>query len=344
MQFGSVQSQPALVLGFVLLCVLCAGGVRAEILPLPKPGDSVVGSVYQVKTTYGETAPMLARIHGVGYHELLWANPDVHSWMPGEGAQILIPRQYVLPGKIREGIVLNIAEFRLYYYEQSEDGRAQVRSYPVSIGRIDWLTPLGKTQVVDRLENPTWYPPASVRLEHEARGDKLSKIVGPGPDNPLGKYALMLETPGYFIHGTNREEGIGMRVTHGCIRLRSRDIAELIFRISIGTPVEIVSIPIKVGLLDGVVYMEAHEKPLEEFPVRVGEPMLTEVDLAAPLAAMEAQLPPGDYVIYWEQVMEVVRLKRGVPVVVGWNREIGEPPTGRPELQWRVEPPESSET
>ena len=314
-------------------------GVHGEILELPGEENSVVGTMYQITTAYGETTPMLAQAHEIGYHELLWANPGVHSWMPGEGVHMHIPRQYILPGNIREGIVLNIAELRLYFYEWPEKGKAQVRSYPISIGRIDWATPLGQTKVIDRLENPNWYPPASVRLEHLQRGDELPRIVGPGPDNPLGRYALMLDAPGYFIHGTNREEGIGMRVTHGCIRMRSRDIAELIFKVDVGTPVHIVSMPIKVGLMDGVVYLEVHAKPLEEFPVAVAEPVMSEADIMAPLAALQEQLPVGDYVIYWDQVMEVVRRKRGVPEAIGWSQAMAPAPPDRPELLWRVEPP-----
>ena len=317
--------------------------VRGEILELPKEGNSVVGAMYQITTAYGETTPVLAQAHEVGYHELLWANPNVHSWMPGEGAQLRIPRQYILPGDAREGIVLNIAELRLYFYDQPEDGPAQVRSYPVSIGRIDWVTPLGQTKIVDRLENPNWYPPASVRLEHQQRGDELPRIVGPGPDNPLGQYALMLETPGYFIHGTNREEGIGMRVTHGCIRMRSQDILELIYKVNVGTPVQILSMPIKVGILDGVVYLEVHTKPLEEFPVAVAEPVMSEADISAPLAALEEQLPAGDYVIYWDRVMEVARRKHGVPEAIGWSQTVSPAPPDQPELLWRVEAPPAPE-
>ena len=310
----------------------------AEVAELPAAGDSVVGAVYETTARYGETTPMLAGKNQVGFHELLWANPAVHSWMPGEGTRLRIPRQYILPGARREGIVLNLAEMRLYFYEPAADAAApgRVRTYPVSIGRLDWVTPLGLTRVVDRLENPTWYPPRSVLREHEARGDELPRVVPPGPDNPLGRYALMLAAAGYFIHGTNRDEGIGMRVTHGCVRLRERDIAELVRRVGVGTPVEIVSLPIKVGLLDGAVYLEVHPEPVSELPMPEVEPALDGAAAARALAALEEQLPPGRYVIFWERVLEAARRMRGVPVAVGWDRRVAPAPAGRPELLWRA--------
>ena len=318
----------------VLVLVWCVSTAQAELFEFPV-GDNVVGSSYEVVTRYGETTPMLAQLHEVGYHELLWANPEVHSWMPGEGVQIHIPRRYVLPGKTRTGIVLNLPEMRLYYYEPGEEGSTEVYTYPVSIGRMDWVTPIGNTKVTDRVENPNWYPPASIRLEHELAGDPLPAVVPPGPDNPLGRYAMALDVPGYLIHGTNRNQGIGMRVTHGCIRLRSGDIAELVRRVEVNTEVQIISIPVKVGLLDSVVYLEAHPPPIEGFPLQEKEPLLDESEVSLPLTALEEQLEPGSYVIYWDQVMEAMRELRGVPVAVGWAESLSPAPSGRPELLWR---------
>ena len=317
---------------------------HAEILELPENGDSMVGKSYDITTHYGETILILAQVHQIGYHELLSANPEVHTWMPGEGSRVHIPRRYILPGETRTGIILNLAELRLYYFEDRPDKRTRVRTYPVSAGRIDWVTPVGPTRVVDRLENPTWYPPESVIQEHLEIGEELDRVVPPGEDNPLGRYALKLDADGYFIHGTNRDQGIGMRVTHGCIRLRSRDIAELIYRVPVGTPVQIVSMPIKVGLLNGGVYLEVHPRPLEEFPMPVKNPVLTETDILQPLAALEEQLPAGDYVIHWDQVMEVSRRRTGVPERVGWRwDELANASRGRPDSLWRVVKPQPAD-
>ena len=313
---------------------LWAFPAQAELIPLSLKAGSVLGSSYQIRTQYGETVPMLAQVHEVGYHELLWANPTVHSWMPGDGAVLRIPRRFILPGRRREGIVLNLAEMRLYYYETS--GTPQVHTYPISVGRVDWSTPVGVTRVVSRLEDPAWYPPASVRREHAERGDPLPSVVPPGSDNPLGKHALQLSKAGYFIHGTNRSQGIGMRVTHGCVRLRNQDIADLFHRVPVGTPVEIVSMPVKVGLRGGFVYMEAHPLPREEMPMPEKAPVLDEVEVSVPLDAVENQLPPGNYIIYWEQAMEIAREARGVPSIIGWSRNAADIPKGRPELLLHV--------
>lgn len=301
-------------MGYTGLIWFWAVAAQAEVVPLENTKNSVLGSIYTIQSRYGETIPALAKAHEVGYHELLWANQEVHSWMPGEGAEIRIPRQYVLPGPRREGIVLNLPEMRLYYYEAS----GSVRTYPISIGRMDWTTPVGLSEVVTLLKDPAWYPPESIRKEHEERDDPLPRIVPPGPDNPMGEYALQLSVPGYFIHGTNRDEGIGMRVTHGCVRMRSQDIEDLAFRVAKGTSVEITAIPVKVGTLDGVVYMEAHPTLREEIPMPEKNPALDETEVGTPLAALEEQLPPGDYVIFWEEVMKVAREAQGMPMPVGW--------------------------
>ena len=314
-----------------------AVAAQAELIPLDLKAGSVSGASYEIRTHYGETVPMLAQLHEVGYHELLWANPAIHPWMPGDGAVLQIPRRFILPASRRQGMVLNLAEMRLYYYESPD----YVHTYPISVGRLDWSTPTGATRVVNRLEDPTWYPPASVRREHAERGDPLAGVVPPGPDNPLGRYALQLAKDGYFIHGTNREQGIGMRVTHGCVRLRNQDIEDLFHRVAVGTPVEIVSVPIKVGLHDGFVYMEAHPLPREEIPMPEKSPVLDESEVSAPLDAVENQLPPGEYVIYWERAMEVAREARGMPAIIGWSRRRASLPAGRPELRLHI--PERAE-
>ena len=320
--------------------VLPLASAQAELLDMPTGEESVLGTSYDIETRYGETTLMLAQMHQIGYHELLSANPDAHTWMPGEGARVHIPKRYILPGQVREGIVVNLAELRLYYFEKRGNGRTRVHTYPISAGRVDWVTPLGLTKVVDRLENPTWYPPKSVIQEHLEMGEELPNVVPPGKDNPLGRFALMLDVDGYFIHGTNREQGIGMRVTHGCIRMRSDDIAKLIHRVPIDAPVRILSTPIKVGLQDGLVYMEAHPRPLEEFPMPVKKPVLTETDISRPFAILKEQLPVGDYVIYWEQVVEVSRRRLGIPVIIGWDRDVLPfTPHGQPELLWHLEKP-----
>lgn len=214
---------------------------------LPEEGN-MVGQVYTVTASNEDTLLDIARAHNVGYEEIRMANPDVSIWIPGEGTEVTIPGQFILPDEPRTGIVINVAELRLYYYPKVSDGEApRVETYPIGIGSDAYNTPLGITKTTMRLENPAWYPPASIRREAAERGDPPPAVVPPGPDNPLGQYAILLDIPGYLIHGTNQPDGIGMRASRGCIRMHSEDIESVFWRVPVGTQVNIIDAPIKVG-------------------------------------------------------------------------------------------------
>lgn len=223
--------------------------------------SDLVGQVLQIPATHEDTLIDMARAGDVGYEEVRWSNPKVDPWMPGAGNVVTLPTQHLLPQAPRTGLVLNLPEMRLFYYPVNEPG--VVYSYPVGVGRMDWRTPLGTTRVVDKKANPTWYPPDSIIREHAENGDPLPKAVPPGPDNPLGLFALKLGIPAYLIHGTNKAYGIGMRVTHGCVRLYPEDIEALFPMVPVGTAVTLVSEAVKAGRSQGVPYLEVHP-PLEE--------------------------------------------------------------------------------
>jgi L,D-transpeptidase ErfK/SrfK len=228
----------------------------------------VVGEWQVLFARYEDTFTRIARPYNVGYDELRSANPGVDQWLPGEQTPVYLPTVSVLPDAPREGIVINVAALRLFYFTADEDAAAGERTlaittHPIGIGQIDWATPLGDATVTDKVRDPTWYPPASVRKEHAERGDPLPSIVPPGPDNPLGGHAMTLSMPGYLLHGTNKPAGVGMRVSHGCIRLYPEDIAALFERVARGTPVRIVDQPVLAGWRDGELYLEVH-KPLAE--------------------------------------------------------------------------------
>src|SRR5690606_15287792 len=242
------------------LLVLVTGPALAREYVIPEGAD-VVGEPLVIRSRYEDTFVALARQYNVGFEALRRANPDVDPWLPGEGTEIVIPSQFVLPRAPREGIVVNVAELRLYYFPD-KDGR-RVITHPISIGRQDWSTPLGTTTITAKQANPSWYPPQSIREEHAAMGDPLPAVVPPGPDNPLGKHALRLGLPGYLIHGTNKPSGVGMRVTHGCIRMFPEDIEALYESVPVGTKVRIVNQPYKLGWSAEGLYLEAHP-PLEE--------------------------------------------------------------------------------
>lgn len=214
---------------------------------LPEEGN-MVGEVYTVTASDEDTLLDIARAHNVGYEEIRMANPDVSIWVPGEGTEVTIPSQFILPDEPRTGIVINVAELRLYYYPEASEGETpMVETYPIGIGRDAFDTPLGVTKTTMRLENPAWYPPASIRREAAERGDPPPAVVPPGPDNPLGQYAILLDIPGYLIHGTNQPDGIGMRASRGCIRMHPEDIESVFWRVPVGTKVNIIDAPIKVG-------------------------------------------------------------------------------------------------
>ncbi|MGR9087681.1 MAG: L,D-transpeptidase family protein [Gammaproteobacteria bacterium] len=209
-----------------------------------------------------ETLLDVARRFLLGQTEITRLNPDLDRWRIKKDDIVRLANRRILPDTPRDGIALNIAEYRMYYYPPVQKGmKPQVMSYAHGIGRMDWKTPLGKTHIAGKVKDPAWHPPESIRREHAANGDPLPDVVAPGPHNPLGAYMLRLAVPGgYLIHGTDVDKiyGIGMQITHGCIRMYPEDIEALYRSIPVGTPVYLVKQPIKVGWLDNTLYIEAH--------------------------------------------------------------------------------------
>lgn len=299
------------VSGMVTCCLITSPQAMSAMYTL-KGDDTVIGELKNVPAQINETLLDIGRHYGFGYHDLKIINPGVDTWIPGEGQQILLPSQFILPNTPRKGIVLNIPEMRLYYFPETKKGEvAQIYTYPLGIGREGWATPYIKTKIVQKKKNPSWYPPESIRKEHEENGDPLPKVVGPGPDNPMGDYALKLGFNLYSIHGTNKPYGVGMRVSHGCIRLYPEDIEDLFQRVNVGTPVNIVNQPYKIGVLDGVIYLEVHP-PLSEDNEHYAQNSLTEVVKFIIDATEESR-----YTIDWDLVKQVVADSKGVPVPVG---------------------------
>jgi len=247
----------------IAACAVATSPASAAIYDLPPEGHDVIGEVSSIVATYDDTLVDIARRHGLGYQDIVGANPNVNVWVPGEGTEVVLPNRFVLPPGQRTGLILNLAEYRMYYFPVPKAGEtAKVHTYPMSIGRMDWETPLGRTQIVAMAKNPAWYPPQSVRDEHAANGDPLPRIVPPGPENPLGTRALRLGLPGYLIHGTNRPAGVGMRVSHGCIRMFPEDVEFLFDRIPVKTSVRIIDVPVKIGW-DGEELVAEIHRPLE---------------------------------------------------------------------------------
>ena len=223
--------------------------------------SAVIGQVKMYRVRRGDTLMDLARLYGLGYNEIVDANPGLDPWVPPVGAVVVLPTEWIVPCCSRSGIIVNIPEMRLFYLRRGpESGTTQVFTYPVGLGRDDWRTPTGTFKVSGKTINPQWNIPESIRKEHiEERGDDRTFIPGGDPDNPLGNRRLELTLPMYRIHGTNIPWGVGMQVSHGCVRLYPEDIERLFPLVPIGTPGEFSYQTIKVGRRDGILYAEVHE-------------------------------------------------------------------------------------
>jgi L,D-transpeptidase ErfK/SrfK len=276
-------------------------------------GSDVVGYMAVVHARHEDTLMDIGRRFDVGYHELKDANPGVDGLLPGEGTEILIPKRFVVPGGQRKGIVLNLAALRLFYFPPIMPGeRPSVITHPVGIGREGWRTPTITTKVAQKVPRPTWYPPESIRKEHAAEGDKLPAAVGPGPNNPLGEYAMRLGLPKYLIHGTNKPDGIGMRVSHGCIQMFPEDIESLFKQVPVGTPVRIINEPYITGMHQGQLHLQAYRPLQEEASVWKGsdKPAVTRVQQAAQATGMD------EGAIDWPRVTRAVTASFGYPISV----------------------------
>ena len=296
----------------ILACAFIISPARAAVsFTLENPGDSLMGSVDKVHAVYEDTLPDIARANGLGFMEVKLANPGVDTWLPGEGTEIVLPKLFVLPGVPQVGIVLNIPEMRLYYFPpQNADQATEVITHPIGVGRQGWSTPYINTRIIQKKTRPWWYPPESIRKEHAEMGDPLPKRVPPGPKNPLGNYMMRLGMPEYIIHGTNKPFGIGMRVSHGCIRLYPEDIKSLYQQVTLRTPVRIVNQPYKVGTYNDSIYLEAHPY-LEE------DAGLFEGNLTSVVEMLIKVTGKGGYQVDWALAKSVIAESNGIPVEIG---------------------------
>lgn len=249
----------------IVFMLLCGGeSVFATTFLYPEfTRDQLIGNEIgwdqYTFTKYEDTLLDVARKYNLGQNEIVLANPTVDRWLPGKNTKVRIPNRRLLPDTPHQGLVLNLPEYRMYYYPKA--GREELKvvvTHPISIGRLDWNTPLGHTKIISLTKNPTWTPPASIRAEHAEMGEDLPTVYPAGPDNPLGRYAFHLGIPGYLIHGTNKPYGVGMRVSHGCIRMYPEDIEKLYSMVRRGTSVRIINQDIKVGWSGDQLYIEVY--------------------------------------------------------------------------------------
>jgi L,D-transpeptidase ErfK/SrfK len=268
-------------------------------------GDDVIGRLAVIRLEKGDTLPDIARHFGLGINAISAANPGADVWVPEAGKRILLPLSFILPDTPRKGIVINLATMRLFQFKGNSEPLV-VSTYPVGVGTKERPTPQGQMRVARKTVRPTWHVPASISEDHRKKGDILPAQVPPGPENPLGEYALYLSKAGYLIHGTNKPASIGLKATNGCMRLYPENIKMLFGDTPVSTPVAIVNQPYLVGQRNGVLYMEVHT-PLEDS----GFPELEKIN--EKLRSIERK---SGRKLDWKKIKEAQAEARGIPVPI----------------------------
>lgn len=308
-----------------------AAEVPAEpVLPLAQathrfmvsPDQDVVGQLQVTKAFHKDTFADIARRFNVGYAELVRANPGVDPWLPGEGTPIVLPTEFVLPDAPREGLVLNLAAMRLFYYpkrpkDAPKDARAEVYTHPIGIGKVGWATPEGSTKVVSHVKDPVWTPPVSVRKEHAKDGDILPDKVPPGPENPLGRHMMRLGWPSYLIHGTNKPPAVGMRASAGCIRLYPEDIARIYDLVPDGTKVTVVNQPYLLGWHGDRLLLQAYEPLVDDQRDWSDVPKTLRQNTKKPVVPRWKKVAEQAGAIDWERIRAAAAEPRGIAIPVG---------------------------
>lgn len=303
-----------------MLALIAALPASAEVFELGTAQD-MIGEPGMTQSRYEDTLSDIARQHHLGFDEIVAANPGVDAWLPGEGTRIALPTQRIIPDVPRTGLLVNLAEGRLFYFRTSPKGQPLIETYPVSVGQVGRTMPLGTTKVVAKQKKPSWYPPKSIRDRHLEEGDVLPPFIPPGPDNPLGEYALRLGIPSgaYLIHGTNKPVSVGLQITNGCIRLYPEDIEALFKEVPLGLPVRIINQRIKTGWgIDGALYLEVHHA-LDGTDAKDVE------DLTALTRQIVAATSHKRVIIDWEAAEKTFEEQRGEPVQISIDRWVASP-------------------
>ena len=284
------------------LCLAIPAHSLALTFPLPAKGDDIVGHIQTIMSKKGDTLSSLGMNYNIGYYEMLEANQLLpkHSKL-SRGTSVIIPSQFILPS-VREGLVVNLAELRVYYFPQNEP---TVHIFPIGAGKKGWVTPDGVTSVVKKVKHPSWTVPESILKESARQGKILPKVVPSGPQNPLGDYALRLGMPGILLHGTRAPASVGQRSSHGCMRLLASDIKFLYENVPVGTTVHIIHESHKLGWLNNQLYLEA-EVPFMEY----------DQDVDVLNAKIYQQLVLRPVTVNWQLVADVLDEEDGMPHVI----------------------------
>ena len=292
----------------------------ASKFPLPPKGDDLFGKIQFATVNPGDTFVTIGMKYDVGFYELVAANPEVDPDNLSPNTILIIPTRYILPHVEHTGIIINLATMRLFYFPENKN---YFYTYPIGIGKYDWGTPLGLLRIIQKIQNPVWVVPDSIMKYRQEHGDPVPKVVLPGPDNPLGEFAMRLSKPTYLIHGTNDPGSVGRRSSAGCIHLYPEDIKRLFDMIPMGTRVLVINQPYQVGTQGGKLYIEAH-LPLKE------QRDTSENTSAIVTALISSALGSDDNLkINWQKAGEVVKEHTGIPTRVGELPLQSESTTGR---------------
>jgi len=286
--------------------LLTSSQAFALTFTLPANGDSVVGHVQITQALPGDSFSSIGRRYDIGYYQLVEANPGVDPLNPPAGTLLVIPTRFVLPPVERKGIVVNLAELRIYFYPPNSN---KVMTFPIGIGREGWNTPTGLSQITQKTANPTWVVPASIMKDRKEAGVDLPKSVPPGPDNPLGAYRMRLTQPTYLIHGTNDYRGVGRRSSSGCIRMFPEDVETLFSRVKVGTQVHTIDAAYKAGWGDSKLYLEAHV-PLQE------QQVTKSVNMGGMENVVNTAARGNTAQINWDAAKQIAKAQNGVPQVI----------------------------
>jgi L,D-transpeptidase ErfK/SrfK len=301
-----------------IACVLLAAApaAPAATFALPTDGSTVVGAVRIILPGAQNTLLDIMRHFDIGFEEISSANPGVSTWLPNPSVRVVIPARFILPPKPWRGIVVNIPQRRLYYFPAAAKGRRHVvMTYPISIAREGWATPLGSTTIRAKYRDPAWIVPQSIRDEHRREdGVEFPEYFPPGPDNPMGMLAMRTGFPGIFIHATNHPWGVGMRTSHGCLHLYPEDAAELYPLVKRGTPVRVIDAPFLVGNDHGH-WLMASYAPVAEYPV-LYPPFTRAVDAIVSGWSDAGTIRPRPD-IAWARVRRLAATPQSVPVNIG---------------------------
>jgi L,D-transpeptidase ErfK/SrfK len=268
-------------------------------------GEDVIGRLAFIRLKKGDTLPDIARHFSLGINGVSAANPGVDLWVPKAGERIMLPLNFILPDAPRKGIIINLATMRLFQFKGDSESM-KVLTYPVGVGTSEKPTPQGKMYVQRKATRPSWHVPASIAADHRKKGDILPAVVPPGPQNPLGEYALYLSEATYLIHGTNKPASIGLRATNGCIRLYPEDVKRLFEDTPVKTPVVIINQPYLIGRCNGILYMEVHASSGNLDAVELEK-------IYKKLRNIEKEL---GRTLDWNKVKNVVAEARGIPVPI----------------------------